>query len=381
MHAYTVLLTVAKAFRSFIFAAMAIIVPYYLSSLGINAVYTSIVIFISLVSGAVFILLYPRVKMKLKPKMILLSALMVLAFLILIFTRSVYIFIVAIFIGGISLTGRDFSAYQPVEQYTISRYEQNQKDKNTAFSVYNFGSYGSAAIASLFLFLYVHYVFSYIFMVLLAFALAQLIIYLSVSFPEYSRPSASSEIPGEVKRHISSLSALFSIDAFGGGFVTTSMITLWFKVVYHISLGYAGFIFIIVNIVTAISILISSRISGRIGLIRTMVYTHVISNVFLILMPVIPNLIASQAFLYLRQTTSQMDVPARDSFTNTIIPADYRVNSNSVFTTVRTLGQVPGPAIGGFLIEAMPPSLLYLAGATKIVYDISLYAKYHWFRD
>ncbi|WP_297215161.1 MFS transporter [Thermoplasma sp.] len=381
MHAYTLLLTVAKAFRSFIFAAMAIIVPYYLSSLGINAVYTSIVIFISLVSGAVFILLYPRVKMKLKPKMILLSGLMVLAFLILIFTRNVYVFILAIFIGGISLTGRDFSAYQPVEQYTISRYEQNQKSKNTAFSVYNFGSYGSAAIASLFLFLYVHYVFSYIFMVLLVFALAQLMIYLAISFPEYSRPSAASEIPGEVRRHISSLSALFSIDAFGGGFVTTSMITLWFKVVYHISLGYAGFIFIIVNIVTAISILISSRISGKIGLIRTMVYTHVISNFFLILMPVIPNLIASQVFLYLRQTTSQMDVPARDSFTNTIIPADYRVNSNSVFTTVRTLGQVPGPAIGGFLIDAMPPSLLYVAGATKIIYDISLYVKYRWFRD
>ncbi|PYB67636.1 MFS transporter [Thermoplasma sp. Kam2015] len=381
MHAYTLLLTVAKAFRSFIFAAMAIIVPYYLSSLGINAVYTSIVIFISLVSGAVFILLYPRVKMKLKPKMILLSGLMVLAFVILIFTRNVYVFILAIFIGGISLTGRDFSAYQPVEQYTISRYEENQKSKNTAFSVYNFGSYGSAAIASLFLFLYVHYVFSYIFMVLLVFALAQLMIYLAISFPEYSRPSAAGEIPGEVRRHISSLSALFSIDAFGGGFVTTSMITLWFKVVYHISLGYAGFIFIIVNIVTAISILISSRISGRIGLIRTMVYTHVISNFFLILMPVIPNLIASQVFLYLRQTTSQMDVPARDSFTNTIIPPDYRVNSNSVFTTVRTLGQVPGPAIGGFLIDAMPPSLLYVAGATKIIYDISLYVKYRWFRD
>ncbi|CAC12498.1 sugar transporter related protein [Thermoplasma acidophilum] len=381
MHRYTFMLTISKAIRSFIFAAMAIIVPYYLSSLGLNAVETSLVIFVSLVSGAVFILLYPYVRMKLKAKMILLSALMALAFVILIITHSVYVFVAAIFIGGISLTGRDFSAYQPVEQYAISRYEQEQKAKNSAFSIYNFGSYGSAAVASLFLFLYVHYVFTYIFIVLLVLSLLQLAMYLAISFPEYNRPSAANRIPQDVRRHVSTLSALFAVDAFGGGFVTTSMLTLWFKVVYHISLGYAGFIFIIVNIVTAISILISSHISGKIGLIRTMVYTHVISNVSLILMPVIPNLIASQVFLYLRQTTSQMDVPARDSFTNTIIPPDYRVNSNSVFTTVRTIGQVSGPAIGGFLIDAMPPSLLYVAGATKIIYDISLYIKYHWFRD
>ncbi|BAB60588.1 TVG1494892 [Thermoplasma volcanium GSS1] len=377
----SLLISISKAARSFIFSMMAIITPYYLQSMHISALYVGIIIFISLVSGSVFILLYSRVPFSAKNRVLLLSVLMVAALTVLVFVRNVVIFVVAVFIGGISLAGRDFSAYPPIEKFAISSFETIQKDKNEAFSVYNFGSYGSAAIASAFLYLDLRYSFQEIFEILLVLSILQLILYIFVKLPDYKRESVNLRLPKNVKAHVNTLSYLFAIDAFGGGFVTVSMLTLWFKAVYHISLSEAGFIFIIVNVLTALSILVSSKISGKIGLIKTMVFTHIVSNFFLILMPLVPNLYAAELFLYLRQTTSQMDVPARDSFTNTIIPPGDRIKTNSVFTTVRTLGHGPGPAIGGYLIEAGPPSLLFVAGGVKILYDLLLYYKYHWFKD
>ena len=174
---------------------------------------------------------------------------------------------------------------------------------------------------------------------------------------------------------------LFSMDAFGGGLVNTAILSLWFKYVYNITLSEAGIIFLIVNIVTALSILLSSRLSNRMGVVRTMVYTHLISNVFLILIPLYHSLVFSEFFLFLRQTTSQMDVPARDSFTNTIIPGEYRIKANSVFNSVRTGFQIPGPLISSILIDAFPATVFYSAGSIKMIYDVLFFRKYKDFRD
>ncbi len=155
------------------------------------------------------------------------------------------------------------------------------------------------------------------------------------------------------------------------------MITLWFKLVYSATLTQIGFIFVIVNIVTAISIILSSVISNRMGLVRTMVYTHLVSNVFLVLIPLVHSFAIGQIFLYLRQTTSQMDVPARDSFTNTLIPQEQRIQSNARFVMVRNFFQIPGPAIGGAILEFYPPLLFIVAGGSKILYDLMFFGRYH----
>ena len=126
---------------------------------------------------------------------------------------------------------------------------------------------------------------------------------------------------------------------------------------------------------------LSSKLSNRMGVVRTMVYTHLVSNVFLILIPVYHSLIISEIFLFLRQTTSQMDVPARDSFTNTIIPGEYRIKANSVFNSVRTGFQVPGPLISSVLIDALPATVFYSAGLIKMGYDLLFFKKYRDFRD
>ena len=125
-------------------------------------------------------------------------------------------------------------------------------------------------------------------------AVTQLFFYLLIEFPVYPKKSGRSEISEDMKGHIRTLTALFSMDSIGGGLITTSMLTLWFKAVYNVDLSTAGAIFLVVNILTAISILISSRIQNSIGLIRTMVFTHLISNGFLLFMPVVHNLLWSE---------------------------------------------------------------------------------------
>jgi hypothetical protein len=184
------------------------------------------------------------------------------------------------------------------------------------------------------------------------------------------------DLDSETKKRVFSLSYLFSMDALAGGMVTVSMISLYFKYVYHISLSTAGLIFIIVNVITTISILISPIISSKIGLIRTMVYTHSVSNIFLMLVPIFHALIISEIFLFLRQATSQMDVPARDTLVNTIIDEDYRVNSNSIFSVVRNGSQIPGPGLVGAMMTIFPPFMFIAGGALKLSYDILFFVKY-----
>lgn len=147
---------------------------------------------------------------------------------------------------------------------------------------------------------------------------------------------------------------------------------------FHITLSQAGLIFIGVNLIAAISILLSGYISSSIGLVRSMVYTHIISNIFLFLIPVLHVLAWSEILLFIRQTTSQMDVPARDSFVNTVIPEDSRVKGNSTFLAVRNAGQVPGPGVAGALLEFFPPGVFMAAALTKISSDVAFYFK---FRD
>ncbi|GAB6946870.1 hypothetical protein JCM16161A_10000 [Vulcanisaeta sp. JCM 16161] len=108
---------------------------------------------------------------------------------------------------------------------------------------------------------------------------------------------------------IRNLSVLFSMDAFGGGLVTQSLLSYWFYVRYGVSLRELGIVFMVVNVITALSLMVAPLIAERIGNLRIMVYTHILSNLFLILIPFAGTFPGSLAFLLLRQSVSQMDVP------------------------------------------------------------------------
>ncbi len=372
-----ILLSFTKSIRSFIFTSIAITIPYLLSNFDFSSLETGIVILISLAISTIFLYAYTAFRILAKRKILLMAFLFLVSLTILYLEENVIFLFIALIVGGFSLSGRDLTANQSIEQYTMSLYTENQNQKNSIFALYNFGSYASGAAASLFLFLYNPSSFQLVFLINVLLALVQVVIYLFIKFPEFVPRKRGEKIKDKETRNlVRSLAILFSVDSLGGGLVNNSIITLFFKVVYNLDISQVGLIFIIVNIITALSIIGSRYISGNIGLVRTMVYTHIISNIMLFMVPVFHMLIVSEIFLYLRQSTSQMDVPARDSFVNTVIPQDSRVNSNSVFIGVRNGMQIPGPGIAGFIMEIFPAGIFFMAALTKISYDLAFFLKY-----
>ncbi len=180
------------------------------------------------------------------------------------------------------------------------------------------------------------------------------------------------------RRVVFKLSALFSLDAFAGGFVVSSFVAYWFNVRFGAEPGALGAIFFAANILAGISALLAARIAKRIGLINTMVFTHIPSNILLILVPLMPTLPLAVLVLLLRFSISQMDVPTRQSYTMAVVDPDERSAAAGVTGVARTTGAAISPSITGALLSY--PALLnvpfYLAGGLKIVYDVLLYRSF-----
>ncbi|HEX2697438.1 MAG TPA: MFS transporter, partial [Anaerolineales bacterium] len=174
------------------------------------------------------------------------------------------------------------------------------------------------------------------------------------------------------------LSALFSLDAFAGGLIVQSMFAYWFHIKFGIDAGIIGSIFFGANVLAGISALLAVRIANRIGLINTMVFTHIPSNILLVLVPLMPNLPWAIAILLLRFSISQMDVPTRQSYTMAVVAPDERSAASGVTSIARSVGAAISPSLTGiFLATTSLLSLpFFLAGGLKIVYDLLLYRSF-----
>ena len=140
------------------------------------------------------------------------------------------------------------------------------------------------------------------------------------------------------------LSVLFSIDAFGGGFIPQSLMAYWFHIQFGADPGQLGLIFFAANLLAAVSSLSAARIAARIGLINTMVFTHIPSNVLLILVPLMPTLPLAVAVLLVRFSLSQMDVPTRQSYVMAVVDPDERSAAAGVTGVARTTGAAISPS-------------------------------------
>jgi MFS family permease len=171
------------------------------------------------------------------------------------------------------------------------------------------------------------------------------------------------------------LSSLFALDAFAGGLVVQSMVAYWFNMKFGVQPAVLGTIFFGANILAGISALSAARIARRIGLINTMVYTHIPSNILLILVPLMPTLPLAILALLLRFSISQMDVPTRQSYTMAVVSPDERSAAMGVTSIARSVGAALSPAITGQLLAV--PGLIgvpfVIAGSLKIVYDVLIW--------
>ncbi|SHL84835.1 Predicted arabinose efflux permease, MFS family [Nitrosospira sp. Nsp11] len=175
------------------------------------------------------------------------------------------------------------------------------------------------------------------------------------------------------RKIVYTLAALFSLDAFGGGFVVQAMLALWLFQKFQLSISMAGTIFFWTGIFSALSYLAAIRIANRFGLINTMVFTHLPANVLLILIPFMPTLGWAIALLLIRSGLSQMDVPARSSYVMAIVPPAERAAAASMTSVPRSLASAAGPFLAGYLLSISSFGWsLVIAGGLKIIYDLLL---------
>ncbi len=215
-----------------------------------------------------------------------------------------------------------------------------------------------------------------VFLLYAAVGLACALAYTRLS-PHVEPPRAQTPGLGESKRVVLQLSALFSLDSFGGGFVVQSLLALWLFRRFGLSVATAGTVFFVTGALSAFSQLVSARLAERIGHVRTMVFTHLPANVFLMLAGVMPTAGLAIAFLLARMSLSQMDVPARQAYVMAIVPPERRAAAASVTNVPRSLASALAPVLAGALLDRSAFGWpLLIGGALKAIYDLVLFAQF-----
>jgi len=194
-----------------------------------------------------------------------------------------------------------------------------------------------------------------------------------------SAPSSRGAAPWhglhESKRTVVRLSALFTLDAFGGGFIVQSFVAFWFHQKFGADIATLGQLFFGATLLSGLSALVAVPLARRFGLLNTMVLTHLPSNVLLMLVPFMPTFGWAVGVLLARHAIAQMDVPTRQSYVNAIVPAAERSSANGITTTVRQIGTALGPLAAGPLmaVPALAGWCFVVGGGLKIIYDLAIW--------
>ncbi|MBI1794761.1 MAG: MFS transporter [Chloroflexi bacterium] len=384
-----------RIIRLFCYGFLSVILVLYLAQVGLLEQQIGLLFTLTLAgdAGITLWLTTSADRFGRKRTLIVGALLMLGAGAVFIATRNVVILMAAAIIGVISPSGNEIGPFLSVEQASLSHLLPNEK-RTQVFAWYNLvGSFATATgalsggwLAQLLQAGGMSALEAYR-VVLMGYSIGGLILgllFLSLSRDvEAGAASQKESMPRVFGLHKSRsvvirLSALFSIDAFAGGFVVQSLIAYWFYVKFGIDAGVIGSIFFGANVLAGISALLAVRIANKIGLINTMVFTHVPSNILLILVPLMPTLPLAIAVLLLRFSISQMDVPTRQSYTMAVVAPDERSAASGVTSIARSIGAAISPSLTGIFLAV--PSLLslpfFLAGGLKIVYDVLLYRSF-----
>ena len=375
----------AKGVRVFVSGLLSIVLPFYLTTLGYGGLFQGLALAAILAGNAFSNIAVTYLDASVGRRRLLqsFSLLMVLAGAALALSTSAWLIIFACFVGNISSTGTEAGPFQSIEAGTLPDLAPAGASVK-AFGKYNLVGYGSAALGQLAsagpgALGNSHLAFQAVF---LGFGLAG-----AVLFTIYSktrglnsghavRPGLANLSP-DARRDATRLSALFSLDALGGVFVTTYLLSIWFHSAYGLQLEALGTIFFVASVAAAASTYGASIISLRIGNLRTMVYTHIVSSGLLILMGVAGSLALALVFLFLRQSLSQMDVPTRQALMTEMFQREERVQAYAVTNIARSTGSfLGGPVAAGILSLDAVAALPFVGGGIKIVYDLLTFASY-----
>ena len=372
------LLFLTRCTRLFAYGALSVVLVFYLTSLGLSASQTGGLLTLTLVGDTVVSLyLTTRADRIGRRRMLIVGAiLMAAAGLTFASTRNLAFLVVAGTIGVISPSGNEVGPFLPIEQAALSRVVPSQM-RTTVFAWYTLaGSFATAAgaLSGGALSAVQGYRVVVLLYAVLGVVLALLFTCLSPAAEVVVSEAGSMGI-GRSRDVVLKLSGLFALDSFAGGFVVQSFAAYWFYLRFGVSPGTLGAIFFWANVLAGMSALLASRLAARFGLVRTMVFTHLPSNILLILVPLMPSLPLATLVLLARFSISQMDVPTRQSYLMAVVGPEERSAAGGITGVARTIGAALAPVFTGFLYAR--PALMsvpfVIAGTLKVVYDVLLY--------
>ena len=388
-----VVLFLTRFTRLFAYGALSVVLVFYLVSLGLTEAQVGLLLTLTLAGDmAISLVLTTRADRLGRRRMLIVGAiLMVGAGIAFASTRNLFFLILAGTIGVISPSGHEVGPFLSIEQAALSHLVP-ARSRTEVFAWYTLAGSVATALgalcggtaAGLAQKAALSNSGSYRVVVLVYAALGLALLFL---FTRLSPSAEVAECPTETTAAVSTkdflgvgrsrstvlkLSSLFALDSFGGGFVVQSFAAYWFYLRFGVPSAKLGIIFFWANILAGISAVFASRLATRIGLVRTMVVTHLPSNVLLILVPLMPNLTLALVVLLIRFSISQMDVPTRQSYTMAMVRPEERSAAGGITGVARTAGAAISPIFAGFLFSR--PLLVdvpfFIAGALNIAYDL-----------
>jgi MFS family permease len=387
-------LFLARSLRLFAYGALSVILVLYLAERGLTEARIGLLLTATLLGDtALSLWITGRADRLGRKNMLLLgAALMALSGVVFASTGDFTLLVATATVGVLSPSGSEVGPFLPIEQAALSQVVHDSK-RTRIFAWYALSGSAAAALGAL--------AGGTMAAALHARGLALLSAYQAIVYGYaavglamigvFSRLSSEVEAPSErlsrdktrLGLHASGgvvlrLSALFALDAFGGGFVVQSLLAYWFHLRFGIGPGSLGAIFFAANLLAGLSALLAARIASRIGLVRTMVFTHLPSNALLLLVPLMPTAELATLLLLSRYCISQMDVPTRQSYVMAVVRPEERSAAAGLTGVARSTGASISPLLGTLCL-ASPGWMsvpFYLAGTLKILYDLLLYRSF-----
>src|SRR5262245_34322201 len=389
------LLFATRFVRLFAYGALSVVLVLYLVGLGLTESATGVLLSATFL-GYTLVSLYLTTRadrLGRRRMLIVGAALMAAAGLAFAFTRQFWLLVVAGTIGVISPSGHEVGPFLPIEQAALSQVVP-ARARTDGFAWYTLAGSIATALGALSAGLLSNSlqhrwapVDSYRAVVLVYAVIGVVLcaLFLRASDAVEAPRSAQAAAPRSPLARLSGLhesqgvvlrlAGLFALDSFGGGFVVQSFAAYWFYLRFGVIPKTLGTLFFAANVFAGLSALVPSRLAHRIGLVNTMVVTHLPSNILLMLIPLMPTLPLATLMLLLRFSISQMDVPTRQSYTMAVVVPEERAAASGITGVARTTGAALSPLFAGLLFAR--PSLVnvpfYIAGVLKIAYDLSLF--------
>jgi MFS family permease len=384
------LLLAARGLRGIGDGLVSLLLPVYLLALGYGALETGVIATTTLLGSALLTLLVGLYGHRASGRALLISSAVLMALTGIAFAafRDFWPLLAVAFVGTLNPSTGDVSIFLPLEQAQLARMVTD-RNRTRLFASYSFvgtiatalGALG-ATLPEVGVDLFGVGIKAALQMAFLFYAgLGGVALLLYRRLPKIAvaaeSTAAAAKPLGRSRRIVLTLAALFSLDAFAGGFVTQSLLALWLFEHFGLSLAAAAAIFFWTGLLSALSYFAAAWIAGRVGLVNTMVFTHLPSSLCLVLVPLVPNLWLAIILLLVRSALSQMDVPTRSSYVMSVVPPEERPAAASVTSVPRSLAAAVSPMLAGSLLAASGFGWpLIIAGALKVFYDLLLLAMF-----